>query len=152
MSATLLISWYSVTGVNARLARAAWKGARRVEQCQVIRRRALETRIADLEQAQGYLFIGPENFGQLAGGLRMMFEHAFYPLETALQGRPYASIVGCGNDGHGAVRDIDRICAGWRLKRVAEALIVHRPPSPEALKEAEELGAALAEGLAAGVF
>lgn len=156
--ARLLISWYSVTGLNAALARAADAGARGVAGCRVRRRPAHRTRVEDLAWASGYLFVAPENFGQLSGGLRLMFERCFYPLETALQGRPYALIVGCGNDGRGAVRDVDRICAGWRLRPVAEAMIWRGGADMPAARlregraQARELGAALAEGLAGGIF
>nr|MBV6629407.1 hypothetical protein [Oceanococcus sp. HetDA_MAG_MS8] len=148
----LLISWFSATGTNARLAQAAARAARRQEGVRVRKRRAQATTEADLAQAQGYIFIAPENFGQLCGGLRIMFEKHFYALEEALQGRPYASITGCGNDGRGAVRDLDRICTGWRLQRVTPALICHNPLQADDLKAAADIGAGLAAGLAAGVF
>ena len=148
----LLICWYSATGTNAQLARAALRGARRVGGCETLKRSAQRVSEAEFASAQAYLFIAPENFGQLCGGLRMMFERLFYPLETALQGRPYATITGCGNDGRGAVRDTDRICAGWRLRRVADALICKGPQTDDHLRDAEELGEALAAGLAAGIF
>lgn len=148
----LLISWFSATGTNAQLAAAVAQAARRQAGVQVRKRRAQATTAVDLNQAQGYVFIAPENFGQLCGGLRMMFEKHFYALEHALQGRPYASITGCGNAGDGAVRDLDRICTGWRLQRVAPALICHNPLDAKDLEAAAELGAGLAAGLAAGVF
>lgn len=149
---TLLICWYSATGTNAALARSAARGAQRVSGCRVRKRAALRVTADEFAAAEGWIFIAPENFGQLCGGLRMMLERLYYPLETALQGRPYASITGCGNDGSGAVRDLDRICNGWRLRRVADALICRGEQTPEHLKQAEELGQALAEGLAGGIF
>jgi len=149
---TLLICWYSATGTNAALAQAAMRGARRVDGCRVHKRAALRVGEDEFSKADAWIFIAPENFGQLCGGLRMMLERLYYPLETALQGRPYASITGCGNDGSGAVRDLDRICNGWRLRRVADALICRGEQTPDHLRQAEELGQALAEGLASGIF
>lgn len=151
-SPLLLISWFSATGTNARLAQAAAQAARRQSGVRIRKRRAQATTATDLSQAQGYIFVAPENFGQLCGGLRMMFERHFYALENALQGRPYASITGCGNAGQGAVHDLDRICTGWRLQRVAPALICHNPLDAEDLQAAADVGAGLAAGLAAGVF
>ena len=81
-----------------------------------------------------------------------------------MNGRPYATLVCAGSDGHNAVRQIDRICTGWRLKRVAEPLIVcTHAQTPETilapktraaddLHHCEEIGATLAAGLALGVF
>lgn len=148
----LLICWYSATGTNAALARAASRGARKVKGCRVLKRSAIRVTQDEFAASDAWLFVAPENFGQLCGGLRMMFERLYYPLETTLQGRPYASITGCGNDGRGAVRDMDRICAGWRLRRVADALICRGEQQSQHLADAEELGQALAEGLASGIF
>jgi hypothetical protein len=62
------------------------------------------------------------------------------------------------------VRQIERICTGWRLKPVREPLIVcTHAQTPEAilapktigtedLQRCEETGAALAAGLALGIF
>ena len=114
--------------------------------------------------ASGYLFVGPENLGSLSGTMKEMFDRCYYPLLGQLEGRAYASITAAGSDGGGAVRQLDRIVTGWRLRRVAEPLIVcTQAQSADAiqatkrvatarLEEARDLGAALAEGLGAGVF
>ena len=60
--------------------------------------------------------------------------------------------VSAGNDGTGAVREIGRIANGYGWKVVAEALIVRKEITPAYLVRAEELGEALAAGLAMGVF
>ncbi|MND09631.1 hypothetical protein D3C83_331130 [compost metagenome] len=62
------------------------------------------------------------------------------------------------------MRQIERICTGWRLKPVSEPLIVcTHAQTPEAilapktisaadLRRCEDIGAAIAAGLALGVF
>lgn len=60
--------------------------------------------------------------------------------------------VSAGNDGTGAVREIGRIANGYGWRAVAEALIVRKQITPADLARAEELGEALAAGLAMGVF
>ncbi|MBL0914866.1 MAG: NAD(P)H-dependent oxidoreductase [Sphingopyxis sp.] len=155
----LLIVWHSRTGGSEALARAAVEGA------------ATAKRIAadavtpdDLQAAAGYLFVGPENLAALSGAMKEMFDRCYYPCLGKLEGRPYATIVCAGSDGEGAQRQLDRIATGWRLKRVADPVIVNTAAqTPEAilapktipaarLAEARDLGAALAEGLAAGIF
>ena len=81
-----------------------------------------------------------------------------------VNGRPYAVMVCAGSDGTNAVRQLDRIATGWRLKRVADpALVCTRAQTHEAiaapkvigledLKRCEELGEALACGVGMGVF
>ena len=115
-------------------------------------------------EASGYLFIAPENLASMAGVMKDFFDRQYYPLLDRIQGRPAAVIVAAGSDGHGAVRQIERILTGWRLRLVAESLIVRvQAQTPEAilapkrlsaaqLAPAAELGQALAAGLAMGVF
>jgi multimeric flavodoxin WrbA len=114
--------------------------------------------------ADGYLFATPENLASMAGLMKDFFDRCYYPALGRIEGRPYAAMVCAGSDGSGAVRQIERIGTGWRLKAAAPALIVcTHAQTPEAIlapkriAEAElarcrELGAALAAGLALGVF
>ncbi|MFC0203784.1 NAD(P)H-dependent oxidoreductase [Novosphingobium soli] len=119
---------------------------------------------ADLEAAGGYLFVCPENLGAASGLMKEMLDRCYYPLLGRIEGRPYATAIAAGSDGRGAQAQIDRIVTGWRLRRVAEPLIVNlgaqtpeailapkRVPAPE-LAACRELGAALCEGLAMGIF
>ncbi len=46
----------------------------------------------------------------------------------------YAALVCAGSDGSDAARQIERVCTGWRLRAVAEPLIVcTRAQTPEAI-------------------
>ena len=114
--------------------------------------------------ADGYLFVCPENLGSMSGLMKEMFDRAYYPVLGRIEGRPYATLIAAGSDGEGAQRQIDRIVTGWRLRRVAEPLIVNlAAQTPEAiaapkqvpaklLNQCRELGAAMAEGLRLGLF
>lgn len=114
--------------------------------------------------ARGYLFVGPENLAGLSGAMKEMFDRLYYPLLGRVEGRAYATIIAAGSDGRGAQAQLDRIVTGWRLRRVAEPLIVNfGAQTPEAilapkvvagadLSRCRALGAALAEGLSLGVF
>jgi hypothetical protein len=73
-------------------------------------------------------------------------------------------MICAGSDGENAARQIARIATGWRLRPVAETLIVRtgaqtpeailapKTIDPAALGRCRDLGAALAAGLAAGIF
>jgi hypothetical protein len=155
----LLIAWHSRTGGSEALARAAAEGAGRRQGSS---RRPMSR--PTLHAAGGYLFVGPENLAALSGAMKEMFDRCYYPCLGKLEGRPYATIICAGSDGENAQRQLDRIATGWRLKRVADHIIVNTAAqTPEAilapktipadrLAEARDLGAALAEGLAAGIF
>lgn len=156
----LAIIWHSRTGAARALAEAAFAGA----DGRAVLLGADEANVADLLAASGYLFACPENLGTMSGAMKEFFDCNYYPLLGQVEGRPYATIIAAGSDGHGAQAQLDRIVTGWRLRRVAEPIIVNlAAQTPEAilapkvvpeqaLQAAAELGAALAEGLATGVF
>ncbi|AOR76248.1 hypothetical protein LH128_23434 [Sphingomonas sp. LH128] len=118
----------------------------------------------DLLAASGYVFVCPENLGSMTGLMKEMFDRCYYPLLGRVEGRPYATAIAAGSDGRGAQAQIDRIVTGWRLRRVAEPLIVNLDAqTPEAilaekhvpqaqLDACRDLGAAMAEGLQLGIF
>jgi len=126
--------------------------------------RADETEPSDLLVADGYLFICPENLGSMTGMMKEMFDRCYYPMLGRIEGRAYATAIAAGSDGTGAQAQIDRIVTGWRLKRVAEPLIVNlEAQSPEAilaektvsekeLVRCRELGSGFGEGLRLGIF
>jgi len=156
----LLIIWHSRTGGSRALAEAAARAAGAA----ALLMPAADVDPADLLAASGYLFVGPENLAALSGAMKEMFDRCYYPCLGRLEGRAYATIICAGSDGENAQRQLDRIAVGWRLKRVADPMIVNTDAqTPEAilapktisadrLAEARDLGAALAEGLAAGIF
>jgi hypothetical protein len=96
--------------------------------------------------------------------MKDFFDRTYYPVLGRIEGRPYVTMICAGSDGEGAARQIARIATGWRLKAVAEPLIVcthaQTPDAILALKtissanliRCRELGAALATGLAMGIF
>lgn len=156
----LAIVWHSRTGAARALAAAAGEGAG----SGVSMIPAEQATAGGLLQAAGYLFVCPENLGSMSGAMKDMFDRCYYPLLGRIEGRPYATVIAAGSDGRGAEAQIDRIVTGWRLRRVAEPLIVNlSAQTPEGilaekrlsaaqLEPARQLGAALAEGLALGVF
>lgn len=160
----LLIVWHSRTGAARAMAEAAARGASAEPEVEVRLCAAPEASSDDLLAADGYLFACPENLAALSGAMKEMFDRTYYPLLERLNGRPYAALIAAGSDGEGAARQLARICQGWRLKPIAPPLIlITQAQTPEAilapktlgearLAPAVELGAAMAAGLAMGVF
>ena len=148
----LLIVHHTQSGNTGRLAAAVHEGAQRVAETETRLLRAFDAGTADLLACDGLLLGTPENFGYMSGALKDFFDRTYYPCEGKLTGLPYAVFVSAGNDGTGAVREIGRIANGYGWKVVAEALIVRKEITPADLVRAEELGEALAAGLAMGVF
>ncbi|MDE8653671.1 NAD(P)H-dependent oxidoreductase [Novosphingobium album (ex Liu et al. 2023)] len=114
--------------------------------------------------AAGYVFVCPENLAAVSGVMKDMFDRCYYPLLGRIEGRPYATAIAAGSDGRGAQAQIDRIVTGWRLRRIAEPLIVNLDAqTPERimaekvlaqsdLARCRELGSAFGEGLRMGIF
>lgn len=159
-SPPLLIAWHSRTGAARALALAAREGAGDAAlllPCEQVRPQHLLA-------ARAYLFACPENLAALSGAMKEMFDRCYYPVLGRIEGRAYATMIAAGSDGAGAQRQLDRICTGWRLRRVAESWIVCTAAqtaeeilAPKLLAEttldqARLMGAGLAEGLAQGIF
>jgi NAD(P)H-dependent FMN reductase len=159
---TLLILWHSRTGAAQAMANAAAQAA--ASECAVRLVAADDAQPADLLGAAGYLFVCPENLASMTGAMKELFDRCYYPLLGRIEGRPYAAMVAAGSDGAGAVRQIERIATGWRLRRIAESLIVctdaqtpeeiaaPKVLAPPDLAACSELGAMFGAGLAMGVF
>lgn len=155
---TLLIVWHSRTGASEQMAKAAAEH----ENARLIRAR--DVRTEDILSASAFLFVCPENLASMSGEMKEMFDAHYYPILGQIEGRPYASIIAAGSDGSGAQRQLDRIATGWRLKRVADPMIVNfEAQSPEkilqqktvdaeVLQQCQQLGLSISEGIALGVF
>ena len=163
---TLLIIWHSRTGAAEAMAQVAAQAAADAAagECAVVLRRAGEAQADELLAAHGYLFVCPENLASMTGAMKEFFDRSYYPLLGQIEGRPYAAMVAAGSDGQGAVRQIERIATGWRLKRIADSLIIcthaqtpEAIAAPKLLGEADlalcrDLGATFSAGLAMGIF
>jgi multimeric flavodoxin WrbA len=161
---TLLIVYHSLTGGTRQMAAAAHRGAAAEASVRVRMVAAAEAVAEDLLAADGYLFATPENLAAMAGRMKDFFDRTYYAALDRINGRPYASLICAGSDGTNAARQLARIATGWRLRVVADPLIVCTlAQTPEAILAAKtiapaelgrcrELGATLAAGLAAGIF
>lgn len=158
----LLIIWHSRTGTAEAMAHAAWQGASAQGPCRLVR--AEEAEPEDLLSASGFLFACPENLGTMSGAMKEFFDRTYYPALGRIEGRPYATMIAAGTDGSGAERQIDRIATGWRLRRVAEPLILltgaqtaaailaSKIAPVAALQDCHVLGQSLSGGIALGIF
>lgn len=148
----LLIVYHSQGGGTQRMADAVLAGAREEAEVETRRRRALEADLDDLLWADALIFGTPENFGYMSGALKDFFDRTFYPAQGKVDQLPYAVFVKCGNDGSGAVFNIDRIAKGYPLRKVADPIVHQGDVDEDVLARCAELGQTLAAGLALGIF
>jgi multimeric flavodoxin WrbA len=161
---SLLIVYHSMTGGTRQMAEAAVRGAAQEPGVRATLLHAPDAQAAHVLDADGYLFATPENLASMSGLMKDFFDRTYYAALDRVNGRPYAAMVCAGSDGQGAIRQLERIALGWRLKPVAEPVLVitHAQAPADILRDkvipaadlqrCEELGATLATGLAMGLF
>jgi multimeric flavodoxin WrbA len=161
---TLLIVYYSMTGGTLRMAQAAAAGAKSEQSLQVEILSAPDAGARDLLDADGYIFATPEYLAAMSGLMKDFFDRTYYSALEQINGRPYVSLICAGSDGQSAARQIERIATGLRLRAIApplivcthaqtrEAILKAKVIPAEDLRKCEEVGAAMAHGLAMGVF
>ena len=160
----LLIVYFSRTGGAKQMARAAYMAAQAEDGCETILKFATEADPDDLLAADGYIFCAPENLAAIAGGMKEFFDRSYYEVLGKIEGRAYAQMICAGSDGENAMRQTARIAQGWRLKiaqepfiicthaQTREQILAEKTISDEDLEKCRDLGAAMAAGLAMGVF
>ena len=158
----LLIVYHSRTGGSRQMASAAAAAA--AVEAPTVLKTAVEAGPDDLLAADGYIFCAPENLAAIAGVMKDFYDRCYYPVLGRIEGRPYAQMVCAGSDGQNAARQTARIATGWRLREVqpplivcthaqtTEAILAEKRLSAEQLSPCRDLGAAMAAGLALGVF
>jgi multimeric flavodoxin WrbA len=161
---TLLIVWHSRTGGTRQMAEAAAGGAGGEADVRLRLMTAAEAGADDVLAADGFIFATPENLAAMGGVMKDFFDRTYYPVLDRINGRPYATMICAGSDGQNAARQIARIATGWRLRAIADPLIVGtHAQTPEAilapktigaedLARCAALGATMAAGLAMGIF
>ena len=161
---TLLIVFHSRTGGTRQMACAAAAAAQTEPDVRVRLLAAGDAQPADVLDADGYIFAAPENLAALSGVMKDFFDRVYYPVLGRINGRPYGMLVCAGSDGTNAIRQMERIITGWRLRAVADPVIVltraQTEPSilapkqiaGEGLARCATIGATLAAGMATGVF
>ena len=161
----LTVIWHSHTGGTEAMVDALVDGAAAAAPEVPIRRlHAASAGPADALSAGVLVFATPENLAAMSGLLKDWFDRSYYDLLDRVNGKPYAQMVCAGSDGRSAIRQVERIATGLRLRPVAEPLLVHvGAQSPEAIRarkvlpehevaRCRELGATLAAGMAMGLW
>ena len=108
--------------------------------------------VDDVLGAAALVLATPANFGYMSGAMKDFFERVYHPCLDRTAGRPYALITKGDTDVDGAVASVERIATGLRWRRVLAPVTVVGRLGPDDIARAEETGAALAAGVAEGIF
>lgn len=160
---SLLIVYHTTTGGTLQMARATADAAVG-EGAEVRLLHASDAGPDDVLLADGLVFATPEHLAAISGLMKDFFDRSYYAVLDRLNGRPYASLICAGSDGRNAARQVERIATGWRLRAIAEPIIVctHAQKPDDILREKRigsadllhcaELGSAFAAGLSLGIY
>lgn len=149
----ILIIYHSQTGNTKRMAEAVARGVMDEASAAVLKQ-AFDCTCEDLIDCNGLVLASPEYFGYMAGAIKDFFDRTYEQLREhpKVTKKPYCIVVSAGNDGQGAVMQIERICKGYRFKRAQTPVISKGVVSDEVLVRCTELGRTMAAGCEAGIF
>ncbi|HPD20397.1 MAG: flavodoxin family protein [Desulfomonilia bacterium] len=149
---TILVVYHSQGGNNRKMARAVAEGVNSIEGACANLKDALEAGLDDLLACDGVVIGSPEYFGYLSGAVKDFFDRTYEAARGKVFRKPYAVFVNAGNDGSGALRNIERICIGYQFKKVYEPIVVKGEITPEVLDACRLMGQTIAVGVSAGIY
>ena len=152
--ADVLIIFHSQTGNTEKLAKAVVQGVAVTEGARVVLKQAGVATAQDIKACDALVICSPEYFGYMAGAVKDFFDRTYEELkdDAAVQKKPFSVVVSAGNDGSGALNHIERICRGYRLRKVQKPILCKGTVTEEVLARCVELGSTIAEGVNAGIF
>ena len=79
----------------------------------------------DMSDCDAIVICSPEYFGYMAGAVKDLFDRTYEELrdDAAMYKKPYCVVISAGNDGSFACSHIERICKGYRLKKVQHPIV-----------------------------
>lgn len=144
--------YHSQSGIMKRLATRFAAGAAKEENIEVICKKAADATVEDLLNCHGIAIGSPEYFGTMAGMIKDFFDRTYEAAHEKTIGLPYVLFVCAGNDGRGAIAQIERLAAGYKWKKVQEHMRFAGPPTDQDYDDLENLGQTLAAGIDFGIF
>jgi flavorubredoxin len=148
----ILVIYHSQSGTMERMAKSFAKGAAKEKGVEITLKKAKNADINDLLRCDGIAIGSPEYFGTMAGMIKDFFDRTFAVAGEKTLGKPFVVFVCAGNDGRGAITQIERIAAGYKWKKVQEHIRIVGVPTKNDLLKLEELGQTLAAGIDFGIF
>jgi len=151
---TILVIYHSQAGHTQRMAESVAKGAACIEGVTVVLKRASEANLRDLLECDGLAIGSPEYFGYMAGMVKDFFDRTYDEARGRKEvfKKPYVLFVSAGNDGTGALNNIERICTGYQFKKVYEPVVARGEIDLEILVRCDELGKTIAAGCKEGIY
>ncbi len=148
----LLIVYHSQSGATEQLASAVEQGALKIPSVQVVRLHAASVTAEHVRECRVLVVCSPEYFGYMAGAIKDLFDRTYEEVREHTTGKAYTAVICAGNDGSGALTSIERIIAGYRMKKIQEPIVHRGPVTSLVLDRCRELGETLAAGIDLGIY
>ena len=149
---SILVIYHSQSGTMKLMAHRLARGAAKEKNVAIILKKAVDANVDDLLNCDGLAIGSPEYFGTMAGMIKDFFDRTYQAAQNKTIGLPYIVFVCAGNDGRGALSQIERIAAGYKWEKVQEHIRIVGSPTEQDLVGLEELGQTLAAGVDFGIF
>ena len=140
--AKVLIVYCSMSGNTRAAAEAIAAGAGKAG-AQVTIKTGTDAQPRDLLECDAVALGSYDAFSYMGGGLKDFFDRTYYPTQGLVTDKPYVAFVSHGGGGR-AIQSIESIAGSFKLKRIADAVLVQGKPEGKAVTELKELGAKLA--------
>ena len=138
----VLVVYCSLTGNTKAAAEALAEGARAAG-AKVVIKNWSEAGPEDLTDCDAVALGSYDAFSYVGGGLKDFFDRTFYPTQGAVTDKPYAAFVTHGGGGK-AIESLGALAASFKLKLIAEPVLVKGLPDEAAVADLQALGAKLA--------
>lgn len=150
----ILVIYHSQAGHTQRMAESVAKGAACIEGVTVALKKASEANLRDLLECDGLAIGSPEYFGYMAGMVKDFFDRTYDEARGKKEvfKKPYVLFVSAGNDGTGALNNMERICTGYQFKKVYEPVVARGEIDRETLIRCDELGKTIAAGCKENIY
>ena len=140
--AKVLVVYCSMSGNTKAAAEAVADGAEAAG-AQVVFKQGSDAQPEDLIGCGAAAFGSYDAFSYMGGGLKDFFDRAFYPTQGQVAGKPYAAFLTHGGGGK-AIQSIESVAQSFKLKKLAEPVLVKGVPDGKAVAALKDLGGKLA--------
>ena len=138
----VLVVYCSMTGNTKAAAEAVAEGAKEAG-AQVTLKQGTEAQPKDLLECDAVALGSYDAFSYMGGGLKDFFDRAFYPTQGQVTEKPYAAFLTHGGGGR-AIESIESIAQSFKLKKVAESVLIEGRPEGQGVADLKAFGAKIA--------
>jgi len=152
--AKILIIYHSQSGNTEMLAKSVSKGVDDTYNAHAVCKLAAHTTALDMKDCDAIVICSPEYFGYMAGAIKDLFDRTYEELkdDPEIWKKSFSVVISAGNDGMGALNHIERICKGYRFRKVQKPIVCKGLITEEMLVKCHELGRTIAEGVNLKIF